>query len=293
MIEKEHFSKWIDLKIRYYTRWVHSMYFWMIILLIIVLELFLFKSTKLFILNTFSWLTKQDSAFYLNIITIVYALFTIRIFYANKKSTELLQQQLASQRDQWLRDSFIKRECEIIAKAKELFDETEGSIYSFEGFYLSRLAFHTNPETGMIEKLSNNDYTYYYDKFKPLCTFYSANKEIFDSCGLKEGFEYLGCYTYLLSASKNAFEKDPELKETRYFNGLNRALFWYTFPVLIHKRFKEGMVVANPNYEQCWKEFTQEKFEEYNHFLVEARDAIHSMRKIFNKIMVIDLQNLK
>ena len=98
---------------------------------------------------------------------------------------------------------------------------------------------------------------------------------------------------YLLSASKNAFEKDPELKETRYFNGLNRALFWYTFPVLIYKRFKEGMVVTNPDYEQCWEEFTPKKFEEYNHFLVEARDAIHSMRKIFNKIMVIDLQNLK
>ena len=123
MIKKGQLPKWSDLKIRrYYSKWVHSRYFWIVLLFIMVLEFLLFKSTKLFVLNVFSWVTTQNSNFYLNTITAIYAFFTIKIFYANKKSADLLQKQLASQREQWLKESFIKRECEIITKAKELFD---------------------------------------------------------------------------------------------------------------------------------------------------------------------------
>ena len=280
-------------KLLYIFNIFHFKCFWIIILAIFIAELLCVSSLfRTLILNVYHQITTKDSNFFLTIITAIYVFFTIRIFYANQKSVVLLQQQLNSQKEQWLRSGFIKYECDIITKARELFKDVEGDISSFEGFFLSRFSFRVDEETNKIRLFPKNDYDYYNEKFTKLSKYYAENQTILDACGLQEGFFYFRMYCYLLLASKNAFEKDPNLTITKSYRGLQKALFWYTFPVLIHKRLKEGLIVSNPNYEQCYQELTPKILDEYYQFLRNASISIHSMGKIFDQIITINLREL-
>lgn len=269
---------------------IKKLFIWCIVLVVLIMLFIFHKPVINLIVAVWNWASEKNANVYLTIITAIYAFFTICIFSANKKSADLLQIQIDTQKEHWIKDSFIKRECEIIARAKDLFDKTEETICVFEGFFLSKFAFHVDQQMGVVPKF--HDYKYYEERLRPLFVYYTNNQEIFDACGFKKGFDYLGKYMYLLTASKNAFEQDPDLTITKHYNGLDRALFWYAFPVLIHKLYKDGVIISNPDYEKCYKEFTPEIFDEYQKFLVDARRAIHSMRKIFDQIMIVDLREL-
>lgn len=116
--------------------------------------------------------------------------------------------QLEWQKQQWLNDIFIKKEAEVLLKAKELFPEAEDAIIFFSMEYL----FNTNFKYPMSFKpISGSGMSWdcivrWHNAIKELYNLFVINENIFVKHKLDKNLDYLRLFLYLLRVfPKNAF----------------------------------------------------------------------------------------
>lgn len=127
------------------------------------------------------------------VLTAVYTVTTILIFFANRSANKVLSDQLKIQQDQLVKDEFIKLESKILIEFREALYAAEKSIIYF---FPSLMKIHkiTSEDSSIIKKpedITIDTYLYHYDKVHTIAKLYYKNYNILIKYNLYEESKYI------------------------------------------------------------------------------------------------------
>lgn len=201
---------------------------------------------------------------------------------------------LLQQKEQWVKDAFIKREAEIIMKCREFCDKAIPSAIRMITIYMS-------PDVGAATDLNkfitikDKEISKFKEEFYKVEELVRKNRQLFAKYNLYDKLNYFHFLHYLLKSVPEGCNKKLLPFGSVRVRDLDRNIeeelrayrpeSWFIWVFLT---YNHGQSIFNANPTYCRDHISEDIIKDYRKILYKMETDIESLYEDFDRIMIID-----